>query len=134
MTTTPTLTPNNLYIGKTATEPRPTAKTWPWDNLPERQRLWDEADAWRQENERLQTARFAAVDAKERAGRERAAAAADARALARQAEIAADLRARFLAAGGTAGQFEREKDGLVLEAIKAATLQPDRAPGAGGTF
>ena len=134
MTSAPTLSPNNPFLARTAAEPRPTAETWPWTNLEARQAAWDEADRWRQENERLRAEHVAAVDAKERAGRERVAAADDARALAKQAEIAADLRARFLAAGGTAAQFEREKDELVLAAIKAATLAGGRAPGAGGAF
>ncbi len=134
MTSAPTLTPNNIFLGKTDTEPRPTAATWPWDNLAERQRLWDEALRWRRENDRLRAERLAALDAKKRAERERDAAADDARALAKQAEIAAGLRARFLAAGGTAAQFEREKDGLVLEAIKAAALAGDRDAAARGAF
>jgi len=134
MTSAPTLTPNNIFLGQTDTEPRPTAQSWPWANLPERQRLWDEALRWRQDNDRIRAERLAALDATKRAERDRAAAADDARAIAKQAEIAADLRARFLAAGGTAAQFEREQDELVLAEIKAAALGRDRDRDAGGAF
>ena len=137
MTSAPTLTltPNNMYLGQTDTEPRPTALTWPWDHLAERQRLWDEALRWRRENDRLRTERLAALEAKKRAEVDRAAAADDARAHARQADIAADLRTRFLGAGGTAAQWEQARDELVLEAIKAATLGRPRDAGAGaGAF
>ena len=131
---TPTLTPNNIFLGKTGTEPRPTAQSWPWDNLHQRQAMWDEALRWGRENDRLRAERLAALDAKKRAEVDRAAAADDVRALARQAEIAADLRRRFLAAGGTSQQFEREQDGLVLEAIKRAALAGGRDTGGEGAF
>jgi len=116
------MTTNNPYLGKTATEPRPTAETWRGGNLEGRQAAWDAADAWRQDNDRLRAAHLAKVDAKEQADRDRAAAADDARALAKQAALAADLRSRFLAAGGTAAQWEAEKDGLLLAAIKRSAL------------
>jgi len=127
-----TLTPNNMYLGQTDTEPRPTAATWPWNGLAERQRLWDEARSWQQDNDRLRTERLAALDAKKRAEVDRADAEADARALARQADIARDLEARFVGAGGTAAQWEQARDELVLEAIKAAALGRDRDADAGG--
>ncbi len=134
MATAPTLSPNNIYIGKTATEPRPTAATWPWGDLAARQAAWDEADGWRRDNDRLRAERFAAVDAAERAKRDRLAADQDERAARRQAEIVAELRGRFLAAGGRAEQFAAAQDGLLAAWLAAATLHPDRPPGGGGTF
>jgi len=119
-------------MGATDREPRPTAATWPWNDLPERQKAWDDAAASRRENDRLRAERLAGLEATKRAERDRAAAADDARALARQADIAADLRRRFLAAGGTAAQWEQSRDELVLSAIKASALGRDRDADAGG--
>jgi len=114
----------NEFLGLTGRLPRPSRETHGGkpELLAAAQKRWDDAKTWAEQNDKLRAARLAKVDATERAGRDRAAAADDARAGAKQAAIAAELRARFLAAGGTAAQFEREKDELVLAAIKRAAL------------
>jgi len=110
---------------RSATTPRPTAAAHPLRSpewVAAQQAAWDAADGWRREHERQHAELQATADATRRADRERAAARADDLAARKQDAIAAELRARFVAAGGTAAQWAAVRDALVLEAIKRAAL------------
>lgn len=105
----------NVYLGKTATIPRPTADDrgmggFP-DTLSRHQRAWDEAKRWDDENARLRADRHAEVEATRRAEIERRHTEA-------RADLEADLRRRFLATGlATVADWEAAKVGLIAKAL-----------------
>jgi len=113
--------PDNQYLGKTGTTPRPTTATHPGGDgsrLATAQAAWDMAKGWADGNERLRLERLARVDAaqeEKRAARRR-----------RDDDIfIGDLKDRYLAADplATDADFDRDLPEIRRQHRLAAALR-----------
>jgi len=127
--------PDNEYLGRTGTTPRPTAATHPGADgarLAGAQAAWDLADAWAKVNEKLRRERLAKLDGQRNA-------AVESRRRQEDERFTAELRAEYLSVDPTAtdADFQRDLPELRRQHRPAAALKdaPDdgRARAAGAS-
>jgi hypothetical protein len=104
------------------TVPRPKEGDCHPSVLARRQEQWDAAHARQQKIVTRSAEIVAEREEKLRASQERQAAESDAREQKKRGELEETLRRRFVAAGGSAAEWENPKEQIVAEHVKAQAL------------